>query len=794
MLTVAPLIPLSVWLTLAVAAAALLVWYAATARGGITRGRWRGIVAAMAVTIALPLLLLLNLQWVEPIPPPPGKPLVTILIDASAGMATDDGAAFAAAASKKSEDPTTRFAAARKAALALRDALGKEVDVEFRLFSDQAKVVDAAGLEIAPAGEATDLAAAIESSLVADRPAGQSLVLLSDGIHNADIGATRIIEAATQARAAAVPIFTRTFGGDAQIMDLDVRFRSPQELAFVGREVPVVVQIMSRNATSRTADVKLYRDDKLVEEQQVSLVDGLNELSFKVGDAKPGLYRYTAHVAGISNEVSTANNLAPLVLRVIDQPIQVLLLEGKPYWDTKFLVRTLMSDAAVELTSVIRMTNERLLERTLSSTAVSGTASSAGERGAVRPPVPEPVAAQPTEAAKPNEPTVRREDWRVAADPNSWLRDGAALEKYQVIVLGRDSDIFLGGEAPAALRNWIDRDGGSLVCFRGAPTVQAHQQLAAILPLRWVPARESRFHVQLTDYGRDMQWFPFDAAAGEGTLERMPTLAAAAQPDRLKPAARVVAAAVAAQGAEGNAVVTYQPFGLGQVVVVEGAGMWRWAFLPPAQQTSDQVYGELWRGMLRHLISGTGLLPNQDLALRNERVLFGAQDVASAMLLSRKPLAESGFADGKPPEVELIGPTPASKPARFVPVPLEEDPNGFRVSFGKLPEGTYQAQVVGRDDLRTAFDVRRELREQLDVRARPDLMARIADVSGGAVLEAAPGESGADDVRRKLAEHQERTRPREVRRRTAWDRWWILVGITSVWSLSWARRRSAGRV
>lgn len=792
MLTVAPLIPLSVWLTLAVAAAALLTWYAATARGGITRGRWRGIVAAMTLTIALPLLLLLNLQWVEPIPPPPGKPLVTVLIDASAGMATEDGAGTAAATKNKA-DESTRFAAARKAALALRDTMGKEVDVEFRLFSDQAKVVDAAGLEIAPAGEATDLAAAIESSIVADRPAGQSLVLLSDGIHNADIGATRIIEAATQARAAAVPIFTRTFGGDAEIMDLDVRFRSPQELAFVGRDVPVVAQIMSRNATGRTVSVKLFRDDKVVEEKQVTLADGLNEVSFKVGDAKPGLFRYMAQVGGITNEVSTANNLAPLVLRVIDQPIQVLLLEGKPYWDTKFLVRTLMSDAAVELTSVVRMTNERLLERTLSSGAVPTKTDGAANPGTTA----KPITAMPTDEVKPiaaGEPTVRREDWRVAADPNSWLRDSAALEKYQVIVLGRDSDIFLGGEAPGALRNWIDRDGGSLVCFRGAPTVQAHQQLAAILPLRWVPARESRFHVQLTEYGRDMQWFPFDASTGEGTLERMPTLAAAAQPDRLKPAARVVAAAVAAQGADGNAVVTYQPFGLGQVVVVEGAGMWRWAFLPPEHQKSDQVYGELWRGMLRHLISGTGLLPNQDLALRNERVLFGAQDTASAMLLSRKPLTESGFIDGKPPEIELVGPTPTSKPQRFVPVPLEEDPNGFRVSFGKLPEGTYRAQVVGRDDLRTAFDVRRDLREQLDVRARPDLLARIAEVSGGAVLEAAPGESGADDVRRKLAEHQERTRPREVRRRTAWDRWWVLIGIASVWGWSWARRRSAGRV
>ena len=43
----------------------------------------------------------------------------------------------------------------------------------------------------------------------------------------------------------------------------------------------------------------------------------------------------------------------------------LLLLEGKPYWDGKFLMRTLAFDPAIELRSVIRLTDERLMERTL---------------------------------------------------------------------------------------------------------------------------------------------------------------------------------------------------------------------------------------------------------------------------------------------------------------------------------------------------------------------------------------------------------------------------------------------
>ena len=49
---------------------------------------------------------------------------------------------------------------------------------------------------------------------------------------------------------------------------------------------------------------------------------------------------------------------------------------------------------------------------------------------------------------------------------------GAAdrLKQYQVIVLGRDAEPFLTDAALANLQNWISRDGGSLVCYRGSPT------------------------------------------------------------------------------------------------------------------------------------------------------------------------------------------------------------------------------------------------------------------------------------------------------------------------------------
>jgi hypothetical protein len=69
-------------------------------------------------------------------------------------------------------------------------------------------------------------------------------------------------------------------------------------------------------------------------------------------------------------------------------------------------------------------------------------------------------------------------------------------------------------------------------------------------------------------------------------------------------------------------------------------------------------------------------------------------------------------------------------------------------------------------------------------------MARIAEDSGGIVV--------AEDAARRVAdhfrEHMARARPPRVQRTTAWDRWWVLLGVFAVWMSAWALRRSGGLI
>jgi hypothetical protein len=797
-----PLIPGSLWMALAVAGVALLAWYALRRPEAIRRGRWALVILLMGTAMATVFGVLLNPTWVRELPPPAGKPLLSVLVDDSGSMTVPDGGGAKAAGG-------TRYEAAAKIAKSLSSNLQNQFDVQVRTFSESTKAVgmnDLAAHE--PKGQSTDLATAVADVLADDRPQGQAVVVLSDGIHNAAGGAQPVLDAVRRAKSLAAPVYTRTVGGGGTTIDLAIELRSPQDMAFIGQRVPVTVRATGRGVRGGQADVTLLYNGKEVGRQPVTLNQNGSspEVRFWVKQDKMGLYPYEARIDPLPGEATQANNSATYLLRVIDQPIKVLLVEGKPYWDSKFLMRTLASVPAVELESLVRVTDGRLVHRKISRKDQPTPKADAGG-GAASSAAPVAVAAADESAGVAD---VRRaETWEVVGDAGNVFADAERLRGFQVVVLGREAEAFLTDPALTNLQQWVSKDGGALVCSRGAPTVQVNQRLAKLLPVKWTPGREERFRIRLTDDGRDLHWLGEDAHS-DGRLAGLPTLASSAQVDRSKPLAVVLATGVApgGEGASGGGApaVIYQPYGGGRVVVIEGAGMWRWAFLPPQYQQQDEVYASLWHSMLRWVTGSAGLLPGQKLALRADKISFATDESATATLLVREETAAAaaaGAGSGNAPtavgsrEIELIGSEAGAAPKSFTASVLGEEPGNFRVSFGKLPAGRYQARVAGAgvDDVasRCVFDVRVIGQEQLDLQARPDLMARIAADGGGAVLTE-DATAAAGQIAKTFKEHLARTRPPRHERATAWDRPWILLAVFGLWAASWAVRRSGGLV
>ncbi len=787
-----PLIPIALWLSLAVAALGLLMIYGVDLKKRVGGLRGGALTALMALAVALPLGILLNPTWLERIPPPAGKPLLTILVDASHSMATPDGGAGSAGQMSAAAE-TRRWDEARQIVSTVDRQLSEKFEVRLRTFAASGQSVDAPQLKsIEPDGAASDLGTAITQAVAADRPQGQAVLLLSDGIDNVG-GEAGVVEAAANAKVVSAPIYVKTLGGPAEVRDLAVDIPTPQDLAFVGQIAPLRVQLTPHGLHGGTSQVILTLDGREVERRDVVFTDDRpQDVEFLIRQDHSGVYRYEAQANVVAGEVTDANNHGTYVLRVVDEPIRVLLLEGKPYWDTKFLLRTLAMDQSLEIVSVTRLAAGRFLERTLKRPLAANDAKLPASTNAAAPaadssatPDANDASAVATENANVPASQPRSESWRNLPSVADALGNDKPLSGYQIVILGRDAEVYLTDAMLAMLRQWLSRDGGSLVCFRGTPTVQMSQRLGALLPVRTSTSHESRFHLKLTEVGRELRWIP--ASAGSDPLTRLPSLVTRASSSTTQPLTVVWAVGQSSSGGEAPAV-TSMPYGTGRVVVLEGAGMWRWAFLPPQYQAHERVYGALWQSLTRWLVSNTGLLPTQQWALRPDKISFDAGEAATLSLLLRESALPAG-----PPLIELSGDA-LSEPRTLTPITSGEDPGVYRVACGHLPVGRYQAKIAGAtaDDstARTMFDVHGNVDEVIRIAANPWLMNRIAAESGGAVL----GSGAADELLPQLEKHLARTHPDKFLVTTAWDRWWVLLSVFGVWGAVWALRRHSGLV
>ena len=693
---------------------------------------------------------LLNPTLSHELPSPAGKPVLTVLVDDSGSMGTPDAT-----------DGLTRFTAAGRIARQMASQLSDRFDVRLAAFDQSVRPISPQELiDANPNGAGTDLSTAIASSLAEEHPQGQAIVLLSDGIDNAGGGAARVLSAVRSAKAMAAPIYTHSFGGDGNSIDLSISIPSQQDLAVVGQKVVLTARVAHSGFSTGKANVILWSDGKQIGRRDALLEPGIvSDVNFLVSQEKVGVYSYEVRVDPLPGQRSQVNNSASYVLRVVNEPIRVLVLEGKPYWDSKFLTRTLMADPAMALDCVVRLSDNRLLRRSLTHETSATT--------------------QPDEEA-----AGRVETWKIDSDPLQMLASAERLRNYQVIVIGRDAEPFLDDTAVTNLENWVAQQGGSLLCYRGSPTSAENQRLAKLLPVKWGESSPQRFRVEMTERGKSLNWFAA-ASTGGDVLQAMPSLASANAIQTSKPLAVVLAWATGET--EREPAVVYQPYGNGRVVVVEGAGMWRWAFLAPAYQDQDQVYTSLWHSLMRWLSSGQGLSPGQRYSLRGDKVRFGDDEPATATLLAREDSTHSEL-----PLVQLSVDGSKDKKS-FAGSPVGSEAGVFRVNFGQLPQGRYTAMLSTNDKNDPAqqivFDVRKYDQESLDLQSRPDLMARIATDSGGAVLS----NVAADDVSRQFSGYLAKALPPRIRT-TAWDHLWVLCIVIAWWSIGWIVRRSGGLV
>ncbi|HUT32412.1 MAG TPA: VWA domain-containing protein [Planctomycetota bacterium] len=231
-----------------------------------------------------------------------------------------------------------------------------EADYKLRYFSFAETVVPASGegdelaaslRRVGATGKSTRLGTAIDD--VVARYSGQPIagvIALTDGASNEGL---EPLEVARKMKDRGIPLFPVGIGvpdpPDVRVEGLVV-----QDTVFAKDRVPVRFRLTSKGFTNRHLDVVVTVDGKEIARQDVVLTGDtqFEEMSFLPEEGAASL---TLKVAAtpLPGEVVADNNHLSQNIRVIDEKIKVLYVEGKPRWEYRYLRAVLLRDYRLDV-------------------------------------------------------------------------------------------------------------------------------------------------------------------------------------------------------------------------------------------------------------------------------------------------------------------------------------------------------------------------------------------------------------------------------------------------------------
>lgn len=706
---------------------ALAVWRWARERRGGAIMLLRLLVVVVLLAVGLNPQALLPREHAN-------RPKLAILLDASASMATAD------------VDGASRFDAVLRTLTnsATVAALERDFALDIRLFDRAGRRAELTQIPPdAAQGTASDLGAALMAVVaeLGEVKAQAGVLLASDGRATAP-GAN---DAAQLALARSVPLWTWCLGGLVSAHDLWIECASSEALAFSGAAVEITATLRAAGYTNRSFKVELLKGDKVIDSKEAipnleSRAAGAGatgaKVSFRVTAPESGEDRYVFRVGAQPEEADTANNERAVFLRSVGGKVRVLIAEGQPHWDTKFLVQALKREPHVDLTAVYRLNATRRV------TVVSAAGN----------------------------------DTRVEDD--LFPRTVAAIEAFDVLILGRGAEAFFDANTETLLTGFVNRRGGSIVFARGKPYGGRFQALAKLEPVAWGEGTASAVKLRATEAGRDNPIFDLGAAGTlDELLERLPALDHASVTLGEKPLAVVLASAAQS---EGPVLIAYQRYGQGKALSLNASGLWRWAFRESGQDESEQAYRRFWVSILQWLLSGSQFLPGADVSLASARRYYNSEQPMQFLIgtrnLDRASYMPKLVIEGGGQTVE-VGPRPRGE--------------AFVAEAGPFPPGQYRVTLrnnTGRPaEISQSVEVVNASVENRELSADPELMRRLAQVSGGGVVS-------ATDVPRmgEVVKRWEAARQLAHRQRPLWDRGWVLAALVGLLGAEWWLRRREG--
>jgi hypothetical protein len=628
----------------------------------------------------------------------------------------------------------------------------------------------------------TDLTTALAAAGRYERGEVIGVVLLSDGQHNSGPSPGKV---ARELGERGVPIFPIALGDPASPPDAAIlQVRGPSGNFYKGVEGNIEVRVKIAGLPAGEYAVELREEGNEAEIAPPQWIahegkDQVVDLRFAVTMDQVGTRTLTARIQppeGVQEAILTNNQLSTSV-RVADDRVKVLLVDGTARWEYHYLATMLQRDRLMELQTIVF--DQPRLEEALTP----------------------------------------QQTKQLGLPAQQWPREEDALAEMGCIVLGDVDAERLTLEQRQRLERYVGEAGGTLVIIAGKKAMPLG--FAATLPngepdplTKLLPIEQPRllapvegFALTRTRAGADTRFMELDPDADDtATLwaghPRPWTWAVAGVP---KPGATALASWLDPAEAKkpitererSHAVIVRHNYGFGRVLFMGIDSTWRWRF-----RVGDLYHHRFWGQVLRWAAA------DKPLAVGNEWLRFGTP----------QPVYAPGeVVDLTVRLAEKLGPVPANllagarvialprggneaeRPVALVPLSRPTArPRVLEAGLRDLPPGEYAVELAIPElgekttdaegkPLRTTFRIAPpESKEMLRLETNVDLLMDLAHSSNGRLF--APHEVGE---LRELLTNRNRAEIERIPTKL-YQGWWMLAVVVSLLSIEWILRKTAG--
>lgn len=604
-----------------------------------------------------------------------------------------------------------------------------------------------AQLPIPPDAASTNLDAPLKTAVDPLTP-GTAVVLFTDGQHNTE-GSPEDLAAAF--KSAGVTIFPIGFGGEIPPPDLSITQTDIPESAFAQEQLRGSFTVRDSMPAGLPATVRVESQGKVLWTQNFTTTGKDQhrfDFRFPVQDlppaaqkTDPALRLLSIQVAASGNqanlEKTRANNTTEVPLHVLERKRRILILDGRPRWETRYVHNHFDRD----------------------------------ERWDAR-------IAFDDYAANPADGTIAK------AFPAT--RD--ELLTYDLVILGDLAPDRLLPTQIAWLIEFVEQRGGGLIFIDGQrghlrPWLE-QKDAAHLLPVTWSGSSPPTATGYTWALDTEIPTPPalLLSASRASNTELWPTLPPATWTAQVSPApgAQVVAHLKAPAVSAPLPALVFRPAGAGAVLYLSTDELWRWRY-----QVADLYHQRLWMQIAAWIAAPPFQIETATLAIGTDRLRYRIGDQAEIRVRLRS--TSGAIIANASPQAHLIREGEA-----LATIELTADPNHAGIYRGltpRLKQGDFEIAIsesasAPRSDARLTFRASdREDQELAQLTLNAPLLQSLAQTTGGQFLR----ETQAADLPALLKRIDRKQTT--IKETLIWSSWWWFGTLLALLTAEWLLRK-----